>query len=270
VANYIEPGTTSADAAACVAPPTELALTKSGPGAVDPEGVITWTLVVTNTGTTTSSGFSVTDTFPSTVTDVATTTPGCSVAGNTVTCSGGVLPAGGTFTITVTGRAPPSGCVTNTATVLGNESTGPVVSNSLETCVVPLLLVKAADTTFVTAAGDAVVYSFTVQNTSTVTISNIAVTDTPPSHAAQLGTITCTPNPLPAGQTATCTAQFPYSATGDDVAAGEILNTATATGIYSGTLVESNPWSVSVDVRPPQPPGTAALVNSGNVIGVRP
>jgi uncharacterized repeat protein (TIGR01451 family) len=133
-----------------------------------------------------------------------------------------------------------------------------------------MLLVKFADRTFVTAAGQPIVYTFTVQNISAVSISAITITDTPAAHGSQLGTITCTPSPLPAGQTANCTAQRPYLVTAADVTAGEILNTATAAGTASGSPVQSNPYSVSVDVRPPLPAGTAVLVNTGNTVGVTP
>lgn len=96
------------------------------------------------------------------------------------------------------------------------------------------------------------------------------MTDTPAPHAAQLGPITCTPNPLPAGQTANCTAQSPYSTTSSDVEAGEIVNTATASGTVSGAPTTSNPWSVSVDVREPQPGWTAIVVNTDNQTGLTP
>ena len=271
IANYQGPGgVLSNDGATCLGEPTTLTITKAGPPVVAPGGTITWTVVVTNSGTTTSSGFAFSDTVPAAITNVASPTPGCSVAGNTVSCAGGQLAAGDSVPITITGTAPASGCVTNTATVLGNESPGSVTSNPVQTCVVAMLLVKFADRTFVTAVGQPIVYTFTVQNISAVAISAITITDTPAGHGSQLGTITCTPGLLPAGQTANCTAQRPYLATTGDVAAGEILNTATAAGIASGSPVQSNPYSVSVDVRLPLPPGTAVLVNTGNTIGVTP
>jgi uncharacterized repeat protein (TIGR01451 family) len=114
------------DATECLGPPVDLSLTKTAPAALDPEqnGHITWTLTVSNDGPGSSSGYVVTDAVPAAVTNVATTTPGCTATGDSVQCIGGTLTHGATATITITGTVP-SGTtapVQNTATVTGNES----------------------------------------------------------------------------------------------------------------------------------------------------
>jgi uncharacterized repeat protein (TIGR01451 family) len=118
-----------------------------------------------------------------------------------------------------------------------------------------------------TSVGDTVTYTYTVVNPSGgAPLADLVVNDG--------GTIiSCStspnPNPLPAGQTATCSSA-PRPVTATDVANGEILNTATASGTAFGNPVQSNPFSVSVDVVQPQPGLAAILVNTDNSIGVTP
>ena len=94
------------DGAACIGQPTDLSIVKTGPTSVAPGGTITWQITVTNNGPADSSGFTVSDAVPAAVTGVASSTPGCIVSGHNLVCSEGVLPVGGSFVITLTGRAP--------------------------------------------------------------------------------------------------------------------------------------------------------------------
>jgi large repetitive protein len=72
------------------------------------------------------------------------------------------------------------------------------------------------------APGDVLNYTFTVLNSGNVTITApITITD-----PLITGPITCPPPPLAPGATTVCTAS--YTATQDDVDAGEIINTASA------------------------------------------
>jgi uncharacterized repeat protein (TIGR01451 family) len=119
------PGPSSSlnDGTSCVSSPADLAITKSGPSQVLNGSTITYTLTVHNNGPGDSSGFTVSDTAPSTITNVSSPTPGCSVAGQVVTCVGSKLLVGqdAVFTVTGTVNDPSGGTVANTATVLGNE-----------------------------------------------------------------------------------------------------------------------------------------------------
>ena len=104
---------------------------EDGTGRRHPGGAVTWTLTVTNHGPGNSSGFSVQDKVPSGFTNVKTTTSGCSVSGNEVSCAEGQLANGGTFTITLTGTAPESAqCLTNEATVTGDEEDPNLANNT--------------------------------------------------------------------------------------------------------------------------------------------
>ena len=131
--------TSNNDGAACVSAPADMSVVVAGPATVAPSGAISWTLTVTNNGAGGSSGFSVSDSVPAGITNVATTTLGCSVSGSNVICSEGPLAANATplvITITGTAQSTDGTCITNTATVVGNESDPNSNNNSssVQTC----------------------------------------------------------------------------------------------------------------------------------------
>jgi uncharacterized repeat protein (TIGR01451 family) len=233
VSHYTGPVAASInDGAACVAQPVDLGITKTGPAVVSPSGAITWTLTVTNNGPGNSSGFVVNDTVPSGVTNVASSSAGCKVTGNTVQCSEGALANGARFTITVTGTAPNTNgtCLTNTAGVTGNEADPNAANNSAsaQTCTTPgISVVKSASITAFSAPGTPVTYSYLVTNTSVTAgqaLTSVKVTD----PMAGLSAITCPTTTLAPGASTTCTAT--YTTTQADVDRGSISNTGTAVG----------------------------------------
>ena len=128
----------SCAAAAVAAPPlsVDLAVAKTGPATAAAGSSITWQITVTNNGPDTSSGFAVDDVVPAGVTSVSTTTPGCTVTGSTLHCTEGSLASGQTFTVVLDGLAPTpfASCISNTATVTGNES-DPDATNNTSTAV---------------------------------------------------------------------------------------------------------------------------------------
>jgi len=216
------PGPTSGqnDGTSCVTPPIDLAIAKTGPTSVAAGGAISWNLTVTNNGPAASSGYTVTDTVPAGVTNIASPTPGCTVAGSTVICVGGTLAVGATFSFTVTGNAPVpfSTAITNTATVDGNE-TDPVSSNNTATQTVnpppatPPTLIKYFNTDPATTPppvspppirrGGTALLTFVIDNTqiSSGSQAGLAFTDTLPAGlvlaagtsppSALVGTNTC-------------------------------------------------------------------------------
>ena len=159
-----------------------------------------------------------------------------------VTCSDTLIAPGASVTCesavysTLQGDIDDGG-VTNeataTATVAGPA--GDTTTSNTDTVTVPAVqtpeieLTKTAPT--VTAgdfvAGNTVTYSFDVLNTGNVSIANdtvgvseITITDD------KIGSFTCFNTPLATGATLSCTADYVLTAT--DVAAGVVVNTATA------------------------------------------
>jgi uncharacterized repeat protein (TIGR01451 family) len=102
----------------------DLSITKSGtPDPALVGGTLTYTLSVTNHGSGTATGVTVTDPLPATVT-LASATPSqgtCASAGGTVTCSLGSLANGATATVTIRVTATAKVTIVNTATVRANE-----------------------------------------------------------------------------------------------------------------------------------------------------
>jgi len=96
-------------------------MASSNPDHVKAGDPVTWMLRVHNSGPGNSSGFTVTDPLPKAVTNLATTTPGCSFTEQTLTCKEGSLPIEHNFVITFTGNAPDSGRIDNTAIVTGRD-----------------------------------------------------------------------------------------------------------------------------------------------------
>ncbi|MGP0030362.1 MAG: hypothetical protein ACLPVF_07630, partial [Acidimicrobiales bacterium] len=92
------------------------------------------------------------------------------------------------------------------------------------------------------ALGQTIDYSYLITNTSGVTLSAVGITDTHPG----LSGLSCPSSTLAVAASETCTAT--YSVTQADLTAGDIVDTATASGIPSGTTtpVPSSPSTVTV------------------------
>ncbi|CCK27797.1 hypothetical protein BN159_3418 [Streptomyces davaonensis JCM 4913] len=115
-------------------PPTgvDLAVSKSGPGTVSIGDRATYTVTVTNNGSTTATGVSLTDTLtgPARTVISATATQGtCTTA---VTCTLGSLAAGAQAVVTVVAEPRATGTLTQRATVTGTQS-DPVGGNDTAT-----------------------------------------------------------------------------------------------------------------------------------------
>ncbi|MFE7426093.1 DUF6923 family protein, partial [Streptomyces sp. NPDC057545] len=254
------------DGAASSGLPTDLAVVKKGPETFKPGSPVTYTLTVKNNGPGNSSGYTVTDVVPAPLTNVKTSTPGCTVAGNTVTCVGGRTLAGAENTITITADSPASMTepVTNTSTVVANEEDPTPDNNESSTEGSPLApglsVRKTADPDTVKAAGEKITYSFVLTNTGNVELNDLAVKETSFSGTGTAPVAQCPDGPLAPGKSATCTAT--YTVTQEDVDAGALENTATGTGTPpdGGEPVVSPPSEAKVSV-PPEPALT--VVKSG-------
>ncbi len=116
----------------------DLAITKSG--APNPDtlpGNITWTMTVTNNGPDTATGVTIADPIPAGNTFVAaSTTQGTCTGGAILSCSLGTIPFGGSVVITLVTTPSLAGTVTNTVTVVGNETETNTANNTASASVV--------------------------------------------------------------------------------------------------------------------------------------
>ena len=266
----VSPGPASGnnDGAGSPGQPTDLAIAKQGPVALIPGGTVSYTITVTNNGAGNSSGFTVSDVVPAPLTDVASPTPGCTVAGNTVTCVGGRTLAGQSTQFTITARVPAdlAAPVTNTATVTANEADNIPANNTASTTGTPaaLSLVKHAGTPVdtnadgIVDADDTIQYTFTVTNTGLLPLNGVAVSD------PKVGSVTCPTTPLAPGANMTCSADAPYTITDADEASGGVDNVAVASATPQGTTdtVTSSPATTHTPTTAPAP--SISLVKSGS------
>lgn len=261
VSTIAGPASGNNDGAAIDGEPVDLAIAKT---AASPThlagGPVSFTITVTNTSATPSSGFSVADPVPAGLTAVAAASPGaaCAVSGGVASCTGGVLAPGATVAITVTGTAAAApACIANTASVLGNEadpSAGNDTASATSCAARPAIAIDKragqpvdANGSGLTDAGDLIAYTFTVTNTGNTALDATAVDD------PLVGTVTCAAAVLLPGAATSCAADSRYEITAADQAVGRVDNTATATGIDGGgVLVRSAPDSTSTPVARPR------------------
>ncbi|WP_432470564.1 DUF7507 domain-containing protein [Amphritea sp. HPY] len=187
---------------------------------------ITYTYDVENTGNVTLTNLQVTD--PHSGLSAISCSPiaqgGTMAPGDTTQCSA---------TYTVTQADVDAGQIDNTGTATGTPPSGPDVTDD-DPLTEPVArnpaidIVKSSDATGTNGVGDTITYTYDVENTGNVTLTNLQVTD---PHSG-LSAISCSPiaqgGTMAPGDTTQCTAT--YTVTQADVDAGEIDNIGTATG----------------------------------------
>jgi len=228
------------DGASCLPNPfdTDLGVTKTGTSATSTGGSLAWDITVTNHGPAISSGHTVTDTLPAGVTNVSA--PNCTVAGSTITCTGPVLRVGESQKYHITANAPTAdGTIRNTVAVIANENdTNPDNDRSFwdtnvsSTADPHIALTKRANPTSLSDAkvDDQISYTFEATNTGNTPLTGVTITD---QKVGVSQIVPTWPNPadpgtLQPGEKATGTAT--YRVTAQDIAAGAVTNTATASG----------------------------------------
>ena len=134
-----------------------------------------------------------------------------------------------------------NGAVTDTATATATDDQGNVSAPSNPSTATVLAVTgdpsvsitksatvsPAADQNAV-KVGDTIQYSYSVMNTGNITLTSVSVSD------PTAGNVTCpTPAPpgLAPGDSEICTADDPYTVTQDDVDAGGVTDSATASGV---------------------------------------
>lgn len=245
------------------APALELAKTVD-PGTAHVAGdTVTYTFHVTNTGNVTLTTLAIAES--------AFSGTGAIAAPD---CGSGALAPGADVSCTVayqvTQEDVDAGTVTNTAFATAASGAG-IVSSGPSTATVTidrapaLSLVKsaspAAPADFV--AGQTITYSFVITNTGNVTITDPAVQEGDFTGTGTLDTPVCDPaGPLAPGAQLTCSTV--YTVTQEDIDAGEITNSATATGSGPAGSAPLSPPSSSVTV--PEPAKAAlALLKTADV-----
>lgn len=262
----------------------DLAITKTAgvPFAV-PGGSITYFLIISNAGSSSAPGATVTDTFPASLTCTWTCAGSgggtCTVAGSGNISDTVNLPAGGGVTYTLSCMVSPSvtGTLVNTATVtapLGIPDPDPGDNSS--TLSVPLsleadLTIGKFDGVLTATPGGSVTYTITAFNPGPSNVSGTTVTDIfPPSltctwtcvgsggatcTAAGSGNISDTITPLPAGSGVLYTLSCAISPS----ATGNLINAASLTvpvGVFDP--VPENNSSADVDILVAAPPASVS------------
>ncbi|MEU9606419.1 hypothetical protein [Streptomyces sp. NPDC048057] len=238
----------------------DLAVTKTGPATVAAGGNVSYTITVTNNGPSDSTGWGLNDPIPAGLENAATTTPGCSIGGEGLTCIGGPLAVGDSVEITLTGTAAPGATsIVNTAVVEGNDP-DPVPDNNEDTTTttvtasVDLALTKTGPAT-VTAGGD-VSYTITVTNNGPSNATGWTVTDAIPAGLADAatstagcaiagGTLTCEGGALAVGDSASIVLTGTAGAN-----ATRIVNTAVVDGNEPDPDPDNNEDTTTTTVNP--------------------
>src|SRR5690606_6724186 len=224
----------------------------NGNGITDAGDTIAYSFEVTNAGNVPVDGVVINDAKLS-ATPIACT-PSTVVVGGTASC--------GPLTYTITPDDVTAGSVDNSATATGTPPGSPPVesppSTTTTTTTAPapaLTLVKTAGAPVdvngngITDAGDTIAYSFEVTNAGNVPVDNVVINDAKLSATP----IACTPSTVVVGGTASC-GPLTYTVTPDDVTAGSVDNSATATGTPpGGTEIESPPSTTTTTTTAPAP-----------------
>lgn len=127
VAEFTGPTTQNNDGTSAPGGPVDLGIVKTGPANYAVGETLNYTMTVTNHGPHDSSGSILTDTVPEGLGEMATTTPGCTVAGGTrLTCVLGALAVGATTEVAMSAKVlteitHSAGRVINRADIRGNE-----------------------------------------------------------------------------------------------------------------------------------------------------
>ena len=228
---------------------------------------ISYTYLVTNIGNVVLTSVAVDDPTLGPVTCPTPAPPGLGI-GQSVTCT-----ADGVYVVTAADVA--RGSVTDTATATGEGGTGGTSPPSdpsteivkteppaPEVAISKLAVVSPAADQDAAELGDTVQYTYLVTNIGNVNLTSVAVDD------PAIGSVTCpTPAPpgLAPGSSVTCTADTPHTVTQDDLDAGEVTDTATATGVgeAGGTSPRSDPATVTIPTVDGDP--QVSIVKSGDV-----
>jgi large repetitive protein len=253
-----------------IVPAADLALTKTAPAKVEPNGELTYNLKVENLGPSDAHGVTVTDPLPTGV-EFLSASEGCAMAANVVTCevqpAGGFLEVGETAEFQVTVHVPfalGGKTLSNTASVEAEEG-DPNPENNTDTAtttVGPAADLSITKTMGAAQAGKPLTYTLAITNHGPSTSSAVTVKDTLPagttfqSAAPSQGTcaangqaVTCQLGPLASGASAQVSITVEVSAS----ASGTLRNAATVEGPEPDPDKSNNESSVEGPITPAPP-----------------
>ncbi len=244
-------------------PASDLKVVKTAPATYVPGSPLTYTIVVSNTGPTASTGAQIADALPVGVTGfswTAVTAGGATVAapsGSGAIATTADLPVGGTVTFTVTAQTDPTRttAITNTATVTptdGNPDPNPGDQTSTTTStpvITTALSITKTDGTTTYTPGQSVTYTITVTNAGPSTATAARVQDTlsaiittaswTAAITAGTGVLANTSGTGSIDELVTlgpgATAVYTVTAITSSVASTNLVNTATVTGSDGST-----------------------------------
>jgi uncharacterized repeat protein (TIGR01451 family) len=194
-----------------------------------------------------------------------------------VTCPQTILAAGATETCsattvyTITAADVTAGAVDNIATATGTTPAGGTITTTPSTTSTPttasapgISIVKSASGPATYTVGEVVTYNFVVTNTGNVPLNTVSINETAFSGSGGSPVVNCPATTLAVGAQMVCTA--PYTLTTDDVNDGSVTNTATATGIPTGstTPITSTPSTVTIPITPA--PGLTVLKSASPTV----
>ncbi|MFG1648178.1 hypothetical protein ACGFMK_48485, partial [Amycolatopsis sp. NPDC049252] len=223
-------------------------------GLTDAGDTITYRVQVTNTGNSTVSGVTVTETATGATTGAVPLS--CDSPDPVSIVPGAVLGCSGSHTITPSDVDTQAATVTATATASGTSRAGagravdaaPSETTTRLTQDGELATQLAAgvltdvDGDGRTDAGDTVTYSATVTNSGTVTLTAVGATlalAAPAGPAPELDCVPAAPATLAPGAQLACTATYPLGRS--DVDKGEVVATVAASGKSGATKVTADP-----------------------------
>jgi uncharacterized repeat protein (TIGR01451 family) len=247
----------------------DLEIAKSAsPNPVEPGGVVTYTLTVTNNGPSTAQFITVTDVISGgSFGGVVGTSPGVttSTSADSITFTVGSLNANSVITMVYTATAPSLGVMTNTAVVtsavgdFGSDSNQAGVTVQVQASTTTLTVTKQQ--TYTLGVGSTirhyglVTYTITVTNTGTATATSVIITDALPSSALSFasasggcahsgGVVTCTLGNLGPGQSVSV--QIVAQATGTP---GSLVTNSAQAGASNAPQVSSAPVSARIEYK---------------------
>ncbi|WP_176170596.1 hypothetical protein [Amycolatopsis sp. Hca4] len=254
----------------------------------DAGDVISYSVVVTDTGTTTLSAVTVDDRLtppagPALALHCSADPPVTLRPTETVSC---------TSQYTVTQADVDRGSVVNTATANAKapggrsvtsgpgQATTPLASKAALSVVSTVTSIEDRNSDTVTDAGDVLVYAVTVTNTGSVTVTGVAPVMTLAAPASGTPHLTCDPSvpaALAPGAKLSCTTSYPITAA--DVRKGTVTATTAAAGTTAaGAGVTAAPSVLSTPVKATPagaatgagPAGSTAGATGGPSAGARP